>query len=155
MSTEVREVRGAQERFAAYCHRVWGRLPARLRRLVPVTFIGFATINGFTFSVDLLLLALLDAVGLPHAGAITLAYGTALSLAFALNRWLNFRSHAPLGGQLGRYVVVVGLNFGVLVLGLASALVALGLPLVAARLGAGGAEAVWMYVAMRWWVFRR
>lgn len=156
MQPDVLPAPTAEDRFAAYCSRVWAWLPGRLQRLVPVTLIGFVTINGFTFSVDLALLALLDGpVGLHHTAALTIAYGVAFTLAFVLNRWLNFRSHGPLGGQVGSYAVVVALNFAVLVLGLASLLAWAGLPLVVARVAAGGAEAMWMYAAMRWWVFRR
>lgn len=156
MQSDVAPAATAEDRFAAYCSRVWGCLPGRLRRLVPVTFIGFVTINGFTFSLDLALLALLDGpAGVHHTVALTVAYVLAFTLAFVLNRWLNFRSHGPLGEQVGSYVVVVALNFAVLVLGLASLLVWAGLPLVVARVLAGGAEALWMYAAMRWWVFRR
>lgn len=156
MQPDVLSARTAEDRFAAYCSRVWGWLPGRLQRLVPVTFIGFVTINGFTFAVDLALLALLDGpAGLHHTASLTIAYGIAFSLAFVLNRWLNFRSHGPLGSQVGGYVVVVLLNFAVLVVGLASLLASTGLPLIVARVVAGGAEAMWMYAAMRWWVFRR
>lgn len=156
MPPDLLQAPTAEERFASFCARVWGWLPSRLRGLVPVTFVGFATINGFTFSVDLALLGLLDGpVGLHHTASLTIAYGVALTLAFVLNRWLNFRSHGPIAGQVGSYVVVVALNFAVLVLGLASLLAWAGLPLVVARVVAGGAEALWMYAAMRWWVFRR
>jgi len=142
-------------RFDLATATVWRRLPARVRDWVPQTLVGFVAINGFTFSLDLALLALLyDGLGVPHPVAISVGYGVAFTLAFVLNRWLNFHAHGDVGGQVGRYVLVVVLNYTVLILGVGSGLTALGVPFLLARLAAGLAEAVWMYSAMRWWVFR-
>lgn len=130
-------------------------MPAWLGSWVPQTFIGFAIINGFTFAVDLALLALLyDTLHVPHPVAISMGYGVAFSLAFILNRWLNFHAHGRVGGQVGKYVVVVAVNYTALILGLGSGMTALGVPYLLARMMAGLAEAIWMYSAMRWWVFR-
>jgi len=145
----------AADRFEGLTTGVWSRLPCRVRRWVPPTLIGFGVINGFTFTVDLVLLTILhQQLGLPRPAALTLGYGTAFTLAFVLNRWLNFRSHSPVGDQVGRYAVVVALNYTLLVVGLGTGLATLGVPLLLARVMAGVAEALWMYVAMRWWVFR-
>ncbi|HXH78759.1 GtrA family protein [Nocardioides sp.] len=133
---------------------VWHILPGPLRRRIPTTFVGFALINGFTFSVDLALLAILyRAVGLPHPVAITIGYAAAFGLAFALNRRFNFHAHGPVSGQMVRWLVVVGANYIVLVLGVGGGLIAAGVPFLLARIVAAAAEAVWMYASMRWWVF--
>jgi putative flippase GtrA len=148
--------RGAEVRFDSAVRALWRRLPGRLRAWVAPTVVGFSLINGFTFGVDLALLAALyRGAGLPHPVAITLGYAAAFTLAFVLNRWLNFHVHGPVGGQLARYVVVVAINYLALILGIGSGLTALGVPFLVARVAAGLAEAVWMYSAMRWWVFGR
>jgi hypothetical protein len=72
-----------------------------------------------------------------------------------LNRWLNFRSHGAVGGQLAIYVVVVVVNYLVWILGVGDGLSAVGVDYRVARIIAGGCEAIYMYVAMRWLVFRR
>ena len=133
---------------------IWHLLPGPLRRRIPMSFVGFALINGFTFSVDLGLLALLyRGVGLPYPVAITMGYAAAFGLAFVLNRRFNFHAHGPVAGQVARWVLVVLVNYVVLVLGLGSGLHALGVPFLVARVVAAGAEAAWMYSMMRWWVF--
>ena len=119
-----------------------------------MSLVGFALINGFTFSVDLTLLALLyRGAGLPHPVAITIGYAAAFGLAFVLNRRFNFHAHGPVAGQMARWVLVVLLNYVVLVLGLGSGLHWVGVPFLLARVVAAAAEAVWMYSTMRWWVF--
>ncbi|EON24075.1 GtrA family protein [Nocardioides sp. CF8] len=140
--------------FARAVRAVWLLLPRPVRRRVPVSLVGFALINGFTFAVDLGLLALLyRGAGLPHPVAITIGYAAAFGLAFFLNRRFNFHAHGPVTGQVARWVLVVAVNYVALVLGLGSGLHAAGVPFLLARLVAAGAEAAWMYSTMRWWVF--
>lgn len=140
--------------FARVVRTVWHVIPRPLRQRVPISFVGFALINGFTFSVDLALLALLyRGVGLPHPIAITIGYVAAFGLAFFLNRRFNFHAHGPVAGQAARWVLVVAVNYVALVLGLGSGLHLIGVPFLLARVIAAGAEAVWMYSMMRWWVF--
>ena len=79
----------------------------------------------------------------------------AFGLAFVLNRTFNFHSHAPMGRQAVVYAVVVLVNYLAFILGVGSGLVALGVEYHLARLVAGACEAVYMYSAMRWIVFRR
>lgn len=127
------------------------RLPFGL----PPSLLGFGVINGFTFLVDLALLtALHSGLGQPLWLSITLAYAAAFGLSFALNRALNFRSHAPVGPQALTYAVVVVVNYLLWILGVGSGLAALGMEYHLARLTAGACEAVYMYCAMRWVVFR-
>lgn len=145
----------AADRFARVRLRVHALLPGRARRIVPETAIGFAAISGFTYAVDLTILYLLDVVvRVPYPLAVTVGYVVAFGLAFVLNRWLNFQSHGPVGQQGGRYVLTVLSNYAVFILGLASLLEAQGVPGLAARLVAGAGEAVYMYLMMRFFVFR-
>ncbi len=113
-------------------------------------------INGFTFGVDLLLLSGLHAgLGLPVPIAVTVAYACAFTLSYCLNRTMNFQSHARVGPQFAVYVVVVVVNYLAFILGVSSALTALGVDYRLARILAGCCEAIFMYSAMRWLVFRR
>lgn len=144
------------ERFHRWCEHVIARLPGPVGRLVAPTFLGFCLINSFTFGVDLVLLVSLHGLlGVPYPVAVSLAYACAFGLSYALNRYFNFRSHAPVGPQLTVYVVVVVINYVAFILAVSSALTALGLDYRIARLAAGACEAVYMYSALRWVVFRR
>jgi putative flippase GtrA len=137
-------------RFAAFCVAVTRPLPVA----VPPNFAGYAIINGFTFAVDLAVLTLArTGLGLPLPVGVTLGYLTAFALSFALNRTLNFRSHAPLGGQTLRYAVAVGVNYLVFIIGVGAGLAALGVEYHLSRLLAGAGEPVFMYCVMRWIVF--
>jgi putative flippase GtrA len=132
------------------------RLPFGLARVVPPNLLGYAIINGSTFGIDLLLLTLFHGrLGWPVPVSITLSYATASGLSYLLNRVLNFRSRGPAGRQLGVYIVVVTINYLALVLGVGAGLSALGLNYQLARIIAACCEGVWMYVAMRWVVFRQ
>ncbi|NEW41823.1 GtrA family protein [Nocardia cyriacigeorgica] len=144
------------DRFTRVCEAVVARLPWRLDRIVAPTFLGFALINSFTFGVDLLLLTTLHSgVGLPLWLSVTIGYVCAFGLAFLLNRTVNFHSHAPIGRQAAVYVAVVVVNYLAFILGVSTGLTALGLDYHLSRLAAGACEAVYMYSAMRWVVFRR
>jgi len=86
---------------------------------------------------------------------VTVAYACAFTLSYYLNRVLNFQSHAAVGPQFAVYVVVVVVNYLAFILGVSSGLAALGVEYHVARIVAGACEAVNMYSAMRWVVFRR
>jgi putative flippase GtrA len=147
---------GLVERFHRLCVKAVARLPRGLGSIVAPTFLGFVVINGFTYCIDLLLLTVLHGglrISLPIA--VTVAYACAFALSYVLNRTLNFRSHAPAGPQLALYVVVVAVNYLAFILGISSGLAALGVEYHLARILAGACEAVFMYSAMRWVVFRR
>lgn len=149
------EVLSAAARFAAIRARGHQLLPGPLRRLVPETAVGFAAISAFTYSVDLVLLAIgYDVLGLPYPLAVTVGYVVAFGLAFLLNRWLNFQVHGHAGAQGGRYVLTVVANYLLFILGLSTLLEALGVHYLGSRLVAGACEAVFMYVMMRVFVFR-
>lgn len=155
-----RDVRASQprlaERFHNCCEAAVGRLPVGLRSVVAPTFLGFCIINGFTFSVDVgILTGLRSGLGLPVPIAVTVGYACAFALSYLLNRTFNFQSHAPVGPQVAIYAVVVVVNYLVFILGVSSVLAAGGLQYQLSRLVAGVCEAVYMYCAMRWVVFRR
>ncbi len=144
------------ERFHLFCTRVVARLPFGLNSVVAPTFLGFALINSFTFGVDMALLTVLHSgFAVPLPVALTVGYVCAFTLAFFLNRTLNFRSHATVGPQLVVYVVVVAINYAAFIVVLPTSLAAAGLQYHLARLLAGCCEAVYMYTAMRLVVFRR
>jgi putative flippase GtrA len=130
-------------------------LPFGLSRVIAPSLLGFAVINGCTFALDLSLLTVFHGVlHWPVPVSITLSYGTASTLSYLLNRTLNFHSHGLVGRQVAIYALVVAANYFGLILGVGSGLAALGLEYQLARIAAGGCEAVWMYVAMRFLVFR-
>lgn len=142
-------------RFHAAMEAVVRRLPFGLSRVIAPSLLGFALINGFTFGVDLLLLTgFRSGLGWPVPVAFTVAYVLAFGLSFVLNRALNFRSHAPVGPQAGRYAVAVLVNYLAFILGVGSALTALGAQYHVSRLVAGACEAAFMYSVMRWVIFR-
>lgn len=146
--------RAVAVRFAVLCAALVSFLPGRTGALVAPSLVGFAIINGTTFGLDLALLTLLrGGLGWPVWSAVSVSYLTAFGLSFLLNRWLNFRSHSPLGRQSGMYVVAVAVNYAVLVLGVGVGLSALGVPYQLARIIAAGGEGAFMYCAMRWVVF--
>jgi len=143
-------------RFHRWCERIVRRLPFGLSGIVAPTLLGFCLINSFTFGVDLVLLtALRGGLRLPYPVAVTVAYACAFGLSYALNRHFNFRSHAPVGPQLAIYIVVVVVNYVAFILALSTLLTMLGIDYRIARLMAGACEAVYMYCALRWLVFRK
>ena len=143
------------QRFHALMAAVVRNLPFGLSRIVAPSLLGFAVINGFTFSVDLALLTLAHRLlHWPYPAAVTVSYLAAFALSFVLNRAFNFRSHGALGPQTASYAVAVGLNYLVFVLGLGSALTAVGVGYAVARVVSGLAEGAYMYCVMRWVVFR-
>lgn len=145
----------AAERFARFCEAVVRRLPFGLSRVVPPTLLGFALLNGSTFTFDVVLLTVLhELLGLPHALSFTIAYSCALALAFVLNRFFNFRSHAPVGKQAVLYVIAVAINYVAFVLAVGAGLAELGVQYQLSRILAGLCEAAFMYCAMRWVIFR-
>ncbi|MGI5240951.1 GtrA family protein [Dactylosporangium sp. CA-139066] len=130
------------------------RLPPRVRRFVPRELAGFAMLGGFTFAIDLAVLAMLRHwTHLPIAVAVAIAYIGAFTLNFMLNRTVNFRSHAPVGKQFLRYAVVMVGDFLITVV-VTTALTMLGLDFRIARVLASVFVAVFTYTASRWWVFR-
>ncbi|WP_432839702.1 GtrA family protein [Dactylosporangium sp. CA-092794] len=130
------------------------RLPMRLRRYLPRDLVGFAMLGAFTFSVDLCtLMVLRHTTRLPLPVAVSIAYLTAFGLNFVLNRTVNFRSHAPVGGQVLRYALVAVGDY-LITVGVSSGLYALGLDVRVSRVTAAAVVALFTYSLSRWWVFR-
>ena len=155
MSVEPEAAERPVERFHRLCELVVARLPFGLDSIVAPTFLGFAVLNSFSFAVDLVLLTVLHGgLRVPLAAAVTAAYACAFTLSYFLNRILNFRSHGAVGPQFAVYVLVVVVNYLAFILGVSSGLAALGVEYHVARVVAGACEAVYMYSAMRWVVFR-
>lgn len=143
-------------RFHRACEVAVARLPLGLNSVVPPTFLGFVIINSGTFALDLLMLTLLHGVlHAPFGIAVSVAYAVAFAASYLLNRVVNFESHGAVGPQVAVYVVVVVINYLAFILGVSSALRALGLEYHLARMAAGACEGIYMYCAMRWVVFRR
>ena len=118
------------------------------------TLIRYLLISACTFALDLALLtAIHGRLGWPLPVAITIGYGVALSVNYLLNRVLNFRSREPIGPESLRYAGAVAVNFAVVLLGVTTGLAAAGVPYQAARVAAGAVEGIFMYCAMRWFVF--
>jgi putative flippase GtrA len=146
----------AVDRFHKFCEAVVSRLPFGLGSLIAPTFLGFCLINGFTFSVDMALLtSLRDGLDLPVPVAVSVSYACAFALSYALNRTFNFQSHGAVGSQVAVYIVVVVINYLAFILGVTTLLSAVGVQYQLSRIIAGLCEAVYMYSAMRWVVFRR
>jgi len=146
--------RSIGDSFAGFCAAVVRRLPFGLASVVAPSLVGFGLINGFTFGVDLALLTLLrTGLGWPVWAAISVSYVTAFGLSFVLNRWLNFRSHAPAGRQTGLYLVTITINYLAILLGVGGGLATLGVQYHLSRIIAGVCEAAFMYCALRWVVF--
>ncbi len=142
-------------RFHSLCVGLVSRLPFGLDAHVAPTVIGFVVLNGCTFALDLILLtALHGLLGVRLSIAVTVAYACAFAVSFAVNRTLNFRSHGPMAAQAAVYVVVVAVNYLAFILGVTTGLAAMGVEYHVARVLGGVCEAVYMYSAMRWLVFR-
>ncbi|MFE3794158.1 GtrA family protein [Nocardia tengchongensis] len=141
--------------FHLVCDTLVAALPFGLSRVVAPTFAGYLLVSGFTFALDLVVLTALHGVaGVTLPVAVTVAYCTAFGTSYVLNRTLNFESHAAVGPQLARYVVVVALNYLIFILGVTSGVAALGLDYRLARLLGSLGEGLFMYASMRLLVFR-
>jgi putative flippase GtrA len=144
-----------QARFAAAMTAITRRLPFGLSEVVAPSLVGYLLINLCTFFIDLGLLGLFHGTfRWPIPVAVTLSYGTASALSYALNRILNFRSHADVGRQFPVFVAVSASNYLIFVLGLTDLLSVIGVYYVLSRVIAACCEAVYLYCMMRWVVFR-
>jgi GtrA-like protein len=151
------------KKFTARLHRA---LPVPLRRLIPLTFIGYAIINGSAFLLDMAVLVGLDRALALTAGDLksapwitgvvfSIGYAIASVYAFILNRWLNFREHGDLGKQSGKYTAVMISNYLIWIWAVATLLTMWGMPLPVARVTVACCEGLYIYVLLRLWVFPR
>jgi putative flippase GtrA len=142
-------------RYAAAMAAITARLPFGLSRVIEPNMLGYLLINLCTFFIDLAILGLLHGKERwPIPAAVTCSYGTASLLSYALNRVLNFRSHADVGRQLPVFVAVSASNYLIFVLGLTDLLSSVGVYYELSRVLAACCEAVYLYCMMRWVVFR-
>ncbi|GAA2632341.1 hypothetical protein GCM10010399_75760 [Dactylosporangium fulvum] len=125
-----------------------------LRRLLRHTLTRFLAFGAVGFAFDLTLLALLKAfTPLPVWAAVSIAFWVTYALNFVLNRYFAFHAQdRPVGPQVARFAVQVLGDF-LLTLGAVEGLHALGMPLLAARVLAGGTNLVWNYLLYRFWTF--
>src|ERR1700722_19140938 len=144
-----------QARFAALMTAITRRLPFGLSEVVAPSLVGYLLINLCTFFIDLGLLGLFHGnFRWPIPVAVTLSYGTASVISYALNRVLNFRSHEYVGRQFLVFAAVSGSNYLIFVLGLTDLLSAAGVYYELSRVIAACCEAVYLYCMLRWVVFR-
>lgn len=145
----------AARAFKRFTGAVHGVLPGPLKR-IPETFIGYAVINGSAFALDMGLLSIFYSyTPLPYPIAVTVGYGIASVYAFIINRWLNFRSHGHVGAQSAKYVVVMVSNYVIWILGFSWLMKHWGVQFQLARFLAACIEGIYIYVLLRWWVFRK
>lgn len=119
------------------------------------TFIRFCAVgasSAVVYSGSVLLL--LDVLRLDYRLAISLAYILGVSAHFVMSRRFTFAAHEQeLGGQLGRYLVLLALNYG-LTLGVAVASVDfLGLSHHAASALSLFIPMLFTYFVLKRWVF--
>ena len=147
--------RRAPEVFLRLITVIHSVLPGFVRRRLPVTFIGYAIINGSAFFLDITCLwVFYNHLHWFYPVAVTVGYAIAAVYSFLLNRWLNFQSHGHLVNQGSRYAIGLISQFLVFVQGLTQLLSWLGINLFLARLISACCEAAYLYVFIRLWVFR-
>lgn len=147
--------RRAPRAFLRLITRVHRMLPRSLRRRVPVTFIGYALINGSAFCLDVTMLwVLYDHLHWFYPLAVTVGYALAGVYSLLMNRWLNFQAHGHLASQGSRYAVGLVSQYVIFILGLSSLLHWAGVNAELARFVSACCEGLYLYVLMRLWVFR-
>ena len=147
--------RRAPEIFLRLITAIHSILPGFVRSRLPVTFIGYAIINGSAFFLDVGCLWVIEThLHWWHPVSISVGYAIAGVYSFLLNRWLNFQSHGHLVNQGSRYAIGLISQFLVFVQGLTQLLSWLGINLFLARLISACCEAAYLYVFIRLWVFR-
>ena len=147
--------RRAPRVFRHAIRRLHRLLPPALRRLVPVTFIGYAFINGSAFVLDISLLwVMYEHLHWFYPLAVSVGYAAAGLYSLVLNRWLNFQARGHLAAQGSRYLVGLASQYVLFILGLSSLLHWAGVNAELARVVSACCEGVYLYTLMRLWVFR-
>ena len=145
----------APEVFRHAIRRLHRLLPPALRRLVPVTFIGYAFINGSAFVLDISLLwVMYEHLHWFYPLAVSVGYAAAGLYSLILNRWLNFQARGHLAAQGSRYLVGLVSQYVLFILGLSSLLHWAGVNAELARVVSACCEGVYLYTLMRLWVFK-
>ena len=151
----ISNARRAPEIFLRLITAIHSVLPGFVRSRLPVTFIGYAIINGSAFFLDVGCLWVIEThLHWWRPVSISVGYAIAGVYSFLLNRWLNFQSHGHLVNQGSRYAIGLISQFLVFVQGLTQLLSWLGINLFLARLISACCEAAYLYVFIRLWVFR-
>jgi len=151
----ISNARRAPEIFLRLITAIHSVLPRFVRSRLPVTFIGYAIINGSAFFLDVGCLWVIEThLHWWDPVSISVGYAIAGVYSFLLNRWLNFQSHGHLVNQGSRYAIGLISQFLVFVQGLTQLLSWLGINLFLARLISACCEAAYLYVFIRLWVFR-
>ena len=151
----ISNTRRAPEIFLRLITAIHSVLPGFVRSRLPVTFIGYAIINGSAFFLDVGCLWVIEThLHWWDPVSISVGYAIAGVYSFLLNRWLNFQSHGHLVNQGSRYAIGLISQFLVFVQGLTQLLSWLGINLFLARLISACCEAAYLYVFIRLWVFR-
>ena len=115
--------RRAPEVFLRLITAIHSVLPGFVRSRLPVTFIGYAIINGSAFSLDMTCLwVFYDHLHWFYPVAVTIGYAIAAVYSFLLNRWLNFQAHGHVVKQGAGYMAGVVSQYVIFILGLSSLL---------------------------------
>ena len=147
--------RRAPEVFLRLITAIHSILPGFVRSRMPVTFIGYAIINGSAFILDIICLRIFNnPLHWWFPMAVTVGYAIAGIYSFLLNRWLNFQSHGHVVEQGAGYSVGLISQYVVFILGLSSLLHWLGMNATLARVISACCEGIYLYVFIRLWVFR-
>jgi putative flippase GtrA len=129
--------------------RAWLTLPR-----VPASAVRYAATGLLAYVVDTgTLWALYHLAGVPLWAATTCGFWLSFAVNFTAQKYFTFGVRSGAGGQLVRFLVMVGLNY-LATLGIVTGLVALGAAPVAAKTIAVALLTVVNYVGYRFWVFR-
>ena len=108
-----------------------------------------AIANGFAYGLYIVL----TLVGINPFIAMTLVYGLAGFMAFAVNRGWTFRSHASLSGSALRYLISLSIGYGTSFTVLSLLYLQLGVPHQAAQLIAMVFVGIELFLLNRYYVF--
>ena len=147
--------RRAPEIFLRLITTIHSELPRFVRSRLPVTFIGYAMINGSAFFLDITCLwVFYNHFHWFYPVAVTVGYVIAAVYSFLLNRWLNFQAHGHVIEQGAGYTVGIISQYVIFILGLSSLLHWFGVNAELARVISACCEGIYLYVFIRLWVFR-
>ena len=147
--------RRAPEIFLRLITTIHSELPGFVRSRLPVTFIGYAIINGSAFLLDIgCLWVFYNHLHWFYPVAVTVGYAIAAVYSFLLNRWLNFQAHGHVIEQGAGYTVGIISQYVIFILGLSSLLHWFGVNAELARVISACCEGIYLYVFIRLWVFR-
>ena len=147
--------RRAPEIFLRLITAIHSELPRFVRSRLPVTFIGYAIINGSAFFLDITCLwVFYNHLHWLYPLAVTVGYVIAAVYSFLLNRWLNFQAHGHVIEQGAGYTAGIISQYVIFILGLSSLLHWFGVNAELARVISACCEGIYLYVFIRLWVFR-